>query len=34
MKDNKMFLLKWNKDTDKFEPIQSDEGMMKVYFWS
>jgi len=27
MTDNKKLLLKWKEDTDKFDPIQSDQGM-------
>ena len=32
MNDNKTLLLKWNADTDKFEPIQSDKGMHEGVF--
>ena len=32
MKDNNMLLLKWNEDTDKFEPIESDQGMHEGIF--
>ena len=32
MKDDKSLLLKWNEDTDKFEPIESDQGMHEGIF--
>ena len=32
MTDNEMLLLKWNEDTDKFDPIQSDQGMHEGVF--
>jgi len=32
MTDNKKLLLKWKEDTDKFDPIQSDQGMHEGIF--